>query len=171
MDISNRSPIRIAIRLATAKGKFTPAYGFAAHAAEVEVDTLTGEVRLVKMSTFHDCGYPLNPRIVEGQIDGNVSTGQGQALTENILLRDGLVFNPSFLGYGIPTTMETPEVERGDVRSIEPKGPFGAKEVGEGAIAGTLAAIANAVHDACGVRITSLPISPEQVLKGLHEAR
>lgn len=153
--------------LSTARGNFTPAYGFAVSAAEVEVDTLTGEVRLVQMSTFHDCGYPLNPLIVEGQIDGNVSTGQGQALTEDVLIQDGLVFNPNFLGYGMPTTVETPQVARGEVLSIEPKGPFGAKEVGEGSIAGTLAAIANAVHDACGVRITSLPITPEKVLRGL----
>lgn len=156
--------------LSTAKGKFTPAYGFAVSAAEVEVDTLIGTVRLVRMSTFHDCGYPLNPLIVEGQIDGNVSTGQGQALSEDIVLREGRVFNANFLGYGMPTAVETPETTRGEVLSIEPKGPFGAKEVGEGSIAGTLAAIANAVHDACGVRITSLPITPDKVLKGLHRA-
>ena len=154
--------------LATAKGKFTPAYGFAAHVAEVEVDTLTGEVRLVQMTAFHDCGFPLNPLIVEGQIDGNVSTGQGQALTEDLIIRDGLVFNPNFIGYGLPTILETPEVIRGEVCSIEPKGPFGAKEVGEGAIAGVLGAVANAVHDAVGVRIKSLPITPEKVLGALE---
>ncbi len=153
--------------LATTKGRFTPAYGFAAHVAEVEVDTLTGQVELIAMTTFHDCGFPLNPMIVEGQIDGNVSTGQGQALTEEIVLREGQVLNPSFLDYALPTALETPEVRRGEVYSIEPKGPFGAKEVGEGAIAGALAAVANAVHDAVGVRIKSLPLTPDKVLKAL----
>jgi putative selenate reductase molybdopterin-binding subunit len=150
--------------LARAKGRFTPAYGYAAQVAEVEVDTLTGEVRLVQVTTFHDCGFPLNPLIVEGQIDGNVSMGQGQALCEDVILREGQVFNPSFLTYALPVSLTQPRAARGEVASLEPKGPFGAKEVGEGSIAGMLAAIANAVHDAVGVRLTSLPIAAEKIL-------
>jgi CO/xanthine dehydrogenase Mo-binding subunit len=157
--------------LAKAKGRLTPAYGYAAHVAEVEVDTLTGEVRVVNLTAFHDCGFPLNSLIVEGQIDGNVSMGLGQALKEEVLLRDGQVFNPSLLAYLTPTSLEMPQMQRGHVVTNEPKGPFGAKEVGEGAIAGVLAAVANAVYDATGARITSLPITAEKVSQALLEKK
>ena len=153
--------------LATAKGRFTPAYGYAAHVAEVEVDTLTGEVRVANLTAYHDCGFPLNRLIVEGQIDGNVSMGIGQALKEEVLFQEGQVFNPSLLEYLMPTSLETPQMKRGEIVTNEPKGPFGAKEVGEGAIAGVLAAVANAVYDAVGVRIKSLPITSEKVLDAL----
>lgn len=154
--------------LATAKGRFTPAYGYAAHVAEVEVDTLTGEVRVANLTAYHDCGFPLNRLIVEGQIDGNVSMGIGQALKEEVLFQEGQVFNPSLLEYLMPTSLETPQMKRGEIVTNEPKGPFGAKEVGEGAIAGVLAAVANAVYDAVGVRIKSLPITSEKVLDALE---
>ncbi|MBI4318114.1 MAG: molybdopterin-dependent oxidoreductase [Chloroflexi bacterium] len=157
--------------LAKAKGRWTDAYGFAAHAAEVEVDTETGEVKLLKTTTFHDCGFPLNRQIVEGQVDGCVSNGQGQALTEGIDIEDGAIFDPSFLTYGMPTALETPEVVDGLVETLDPGGPFGAKEVGEGALAGLLGAVGNAVHNATGVRIKSLPITPDKVLRALEEQR
>ncbi|NMB35829.1 MAG: molybdopterin-dependent oxidoreductase [Firmicutes bacterium] len=155
--------------LAKAKGLFTGAYGFAAQAAEVEVDTLTGLVRLVKAVTFHDCGFPLNKTVVEGQIHGCVSMGAGQALSEEVHLEKGQLFNPSFLHYQLPIALDTPESAEGLVATIEPSGPFGAKEVGEGCVAGILGAIANAVHDAIGVRIYSLPITPEKVLRALKK--
>jgi CO/xanthine dehydrogenase Mo-binding subunit len=155
--------------LAKAKGHFTPAYGYAAHVAEVEVDTLTGEVEVVKLTAYHDSGFPLNRLIVEGQIDGNVSMGLGQALKEEVLLREGQILNPSLLSYLVPTSLETPQMQRGHVVTNEPKGPFGAKEVGEGAIAGVLAAVANAVNDAAGARIKSLPISPDKVLRAMQK--
>lgn len=153
--------------LAKAKGLFTGAYGFAAQAAEVEVDTLTGRVKLVKAVTYHDCGYPLNKTVVEGQIHGCVSMGAGQALSEEVHLEKGQLFNPSFLHYRLPIATDTPESVEGLVATIEPSGPFGAKEVGEGCVAGILGAVANAVHDAIGVRIYSLPITPEKVLRAL----
>ena len=153
--------------LAKGKGLFTGAYGFAAQAAEVEVDTLTGRIRLIKAVTFHDCGYPLNKIIVEGQIHGCTSMGAGQALSEEIYFEKGQLFNPSFLSYQLPISLDTPESVEGLVATIEPSGPFGAKEVGEGCVAGILGAIANAVHDAAGVRIYSLPITPEKVLHAL----
>ncbi len=155
--------------LAKGKGLFTGAYGFAAQAAEVEVDTWTGKVRLVKAVTFHDCGYPLNKTIVEGQIHGCASMGAGQALSEEIYLQKGQLFNPSFLTYRLPISTDTPESVEGIVASLEPSGPFGAKEVGEGSVAGILGAIANAVHDATGVRIKSLPITPDKLLPALLE--
>lgn len=153
--------------LAKAKGRWTDAYGYAAQVAEVEVDTATGIVKLVKATTYHDCGFPLNPMIVEGQVHGCVSMGQGQALSEELILEGGQVLNPSFMDYRLPISLDTPQTEGGPVDSIEPKGPFGAKEVGEGVVAQTLAAIANAVYDAVGVRVTSLPITPEKILNGL----
>ncbi|MDO9536362.1 MAG: molybdopterin-dependent oxidoreductase [Bacillota bacterium] len=153
--------------LAKGKGLFTSAYGFAAQAAEVEVDTLTGKVTLVKAVTFHDCGFPLNKTIVEGQVHGCVSMGAGQALSEEVFLENGQCFNPSFLSYQLPISLDTPESVDELVATIEPSGPFGAKEVGEGSVAGILGAIGNAVHDAIGVRFYSLPITPEKVLRAL----
>ncbi len=157
--------------LAKGTGRWTDAYGFNAQVAEVEVDTETGLVKLLRATTFHDCGQPLNPQIVEGQVNGCVSTGQGQALLEQIVYDKGRVVNPTFLDYRLPTTMDTPETAGGSVESFEPAGPFGAKEVGEGVVAQTLAAIANAVYDAVGIRITSLPITPDKVLAALAEKK
>ncbi|MBI3089106.1 MAG: molybdopterin-dependent oxidoreductase [Candidatus Tectomicrobia bacterium] len=157
--------------LAKGKGRWTDAYGFAAQISEVEVNTVTGAVKLLRVTTAHDCGYPLNSNIVEGQIDGNVHMGLGQALHENIELHDGQLFNPSFLSYAFPTISDTPEVVNELIHTYDPKGPFGAKEVGEGVVAGMLASIANAVADALGVRIRELPITPEKVLKALEQKR
>ncbi len=154
--------------LAKGKGLFTSAYGFAAQAVEVEVDTLTGKVRVLRAATFHDCGFPLNKTIVEGQVQGCVSMGMGQALSEEIVLEKGQLFNASFLNYRLPIATDTPETLDDVVESLEPNGPFGAKEVGEGSVAGMLAAVANAVHDAVGVRIYSTPITPEKVLSALE---
>ncbi|KUO70993.1 MAG: hypothetical protein APF81_13650 [Desulfosporosinus sp. BRH_c37] len=155
--------------LAKAKGLFTSAYGFATQAAEVEVDTLTGEVTLVKAVTFHDCGFALNKTIVEGQVQACMSMGQGQALSEEIVLEKGQVLNPSFLNYRLPISLDTPEVIDKLVETLEPNGPFGAKEVGEGAVAGMLAAVANAICDATGVRIHEMPIRAEKLLAALEE--
>lgn len=155
--------------LAKGKGLFTSAYGFAAQAAEVEVDTVTGRVRLLKAVTYHDCGFPLNKTIVEGQVQGCVSMGAGQALSEEIILEKGQLFNPSFLTYRLPLAPDTPESLDKTANTLEPNGPFGAKEVGEGSVAGMPGAVANAVHDAIGVRINSLPITPEKVLRALEQ--
>jgi CO/xanthine dehydrogenase Mo-binding subunit len=153
--------------LAKAKGHFTDAYGFAVQVAEVEVDTQTGLVKILKTVTYHDCGFPLNLSIVEGQVHGNVSMGLGQALWEEILLEGGQVQNPTFLDYRAPLATETPEMISGMVETRDPGGPYGAKEVGEGSISGILAAVANAVYDATGIRFTRLPITPEKVLEAL----
>ena len=149
-------------------GLFTSAYGFAVQAAEVEVDTVTGEMKLINSVTCHDCGFPLNSSIVEGQVHGCASMGQGQALTEEIVLEKGRLFNANFLEYKLPISLDTPEITDKLLETLEPNGPFGVKEVGEGSVAGMLAAVANAVYDAVGVRVTSLPINPEQILKDLQ---
>ncbi len=156
--------------LAKAKGHFTDAYGFAVQVAEVEVDTKTGLIKVIKTVTFHDCGFPLNRSIVEGQVHGNVSMGLGQALWEEIVLEGGQIQNPSFLDYRTPLAIETPFMISGMVESRDPGGPYGAKEVGEGSISGVLAAVANAIYDATGIRFTQLPITPEKVLGALKSS-
>ncbi len=153
--------------MAKAKGRFTDAYGFAVQGVEVEVDTHTGRIRILKTITFHDCGFPLNRSIVEGQVHGNVSMGIGQALGEEIILDEGQIQNPSFLDYQTPLATEIPQMIGGVVETLDPGGPFGAKEVGEGSISGILAATANAIYDAIGIRFRSLPITPEKILEGL----
>ena len=156
--------------LSTAKGRWTEAYGFAAQLAEVEVDTWTGKVRVLRLVTYHDCGFALNPQIVEGQIEGCVSMALGQTLQERVDLREGQMFNPDFIHYRMPLTLDTPEMVSGMIHSDEPQGPFGAKEVGEGAVSGVMAAVANAVYDAVGVRVTRLPITPARILGKLSRA-
>ncbi len=155
--------------LAKAKGRLTDAYGFAVQVAEVEVDTQTGRTKVNKTVTFHDCGFPLNRSIVEGQVHGNVSMGLGQTLWEEVVLEGGQIQNPSFLNYRATLATETPNMVSEMVETIDPGGPFGAKEVGEGSISGVLAAIANAIYDATGVRFTQLPITPVKVLEALRE--
>jgi CO/xanthine dehydrogenase Mo-binding subunit len=153
--------------LAKAKGHLTEAYGFAVQVAEVEVDTLTGQIKVIKTVTFHDCGFPLNRSIVEGQVHGNVSMGIGQALWEEVVLEKGQIQNPTFLDYRPPLATETPTMISEMVETHDPGGPYGAKEVGEGSISGMLAAIANAVFDAIGIHFRKLPITPEKVLEAL----
>jgi 4-hydroxybenzoyl-CoA reductase subunit alpha len=147
----------------------SPSYSYSAQVAEVTVDPETGRVKVERIIAAHDCGRALNPLTVEGQIEGSVYMGLGQALQEEMLWNHGRLMNPSLLEYRIPSTLETPEIESILVESNDPEGPFGAKEAGEGSLAATIPAIANAVYDAVGVRINSLPITPEKILAALRE--
>jgi 4-hydroxybenzoyl-CoA reductase subunit alpha len=147
----------------------SPSYSYSAQVAEVSVDTETGRVRVHRIVAAHDCGKALNPLTVEGQIEGSVYMGLGQALQEEMIWNQGRLMNPTLLEYRIPSTLETPEIESIIVESNDPEGPFGAKEAGEGSLAATIPAIANAIYDAVGVRITSLPITPEKILAALRE--
>ena len=149
-------------------GNFAPNYSFMTQAAEVEVDLRTGRVKLLKMVTAHDCGTPINPMLVEGQLEGSVVGGMGQALYENVIVEKGQVMNPSFLDYGFPTFMEMPEIEAIEVETDDPIGPFGAKEAGEGTQLSPAPAIVNAVYDAIGVDFMELPITPEKILDALE---
>jgi 4-hydroxybenzoyl-CoA reductase subunit alpha len=149
----------------------SPSYSYSAQVAEVTVDPETGRVRVDKIVAAHDCGRALNPLTVEGQIEGSVYMGFGQALQEEMIWEKGRLMNPSLLEYRIPSTIENPEIESIIVESIDPEGPFGAKEAGEGSLAATIPAIASAIYDAVGVRINSLPITPEKVLEALQEKR
>ncbi len=149
----------------------SPAYSYSAQVAEVSVDEETGEVTVHKVWAAHDCGRALNPVAVEGQVIGSVWMGLGQALEEEMVWKDGLLMNPGLLEYRSPSSAESPEIECAIVESIDPEGPFGAKEAGEGSLAATIPAIANAIYDAVGVRLREAPFTPERVLAGLRAKR
>ncbi len=146
----------------------SPAYSYSAQVAEVSVDEETGEVTVHKVWAAHDCGRALNPVSVEGQIIGSVWMGMGQALTEEMVWKDGMLMNPGLLEYRSPSAVESPEVEPIIVESIDPEGPFGAKECSEGSLAATIPAIANAIYDAVGIRLHESPFTPERVLAALR---
>jgi 4-hydroxybenzoyl-CoA reductase subunit alpha len=149
----------------------SPAYSYSAQVAEVSVDEDTGEVTVHKVWAAHDCGRALNPVSVEGQIIGSVWMGMGQALTEEMVWKDGMLMNAGLLEYRSPSSVESPEVEPIIVESIDPEGPFGAKECSEGSLAATIPAISNAIYDAVGVRLHESPFTPERVLAALRAKR
>ncbi|MBV8892468.1 MAG: molybdopterin-dependent oxidoreductase [Acidobacteria bacterium] len=146
----------------------SPAYSYSAQVAEVSVDEDTGEVTVHKIWASHDCGRALNPVAVEGQIVGSVWMGLGQALEEEMVWKDGLLMNPGLLEYRSPSSAESPEIEAIIVESIDPEGPFGAKECSEGSLAATIPAIANAIYDAVGIRLRESPFTPDRVLAALR---
>jgi 4-hydroxybenzoyl-CoA reductase alpha subunit len=152
-------------------GNFAPNYSFMTQAAEVEVDLHSGRVKLLKMVTAHDCGRPINPMLVEGQLEGSVVGGMGQALYEDVIVEKGQVMNPSFLDYGFPTFLEMPEIEAIEVVTDDPIGPFGAKEAGEGTQLSPAPAIVNAVYDAIGIDFMELPLTPAKILAALKEKK
>jgi 4-hydroxybenzoyl-CoA reductase alpha subunit len=147
-------------------GLVSPAFSFGAQVAEVEVDPDTGLITVEKMTTAHDCGVVINPMGVEGQLEGSVHMGLGYALCEQFHMRDGQTLNTTFLDYKIPAAEDMPPGESFCVDTYEPKGPFGAKEAGEGLVSPTAPAIAEAVYHATGYRCLDLPITPEKILRG-----
>jgi 4-hydroxybenzoyl-CoA reductase alpha subunit len=149
----------------------SPSYSFGACVAEVKVDTETGKVKILKIWGAHDCGKAINPLAVEGQLEGSWHMGIGQAISEEMKYYKGLIVNNNFLDYKIPTSMDTPDIATNIVETNDPEGPFGAKECGEGALHPILPAIANAIYDAVGVRITKLPIKPEDILNELKRTK
>jgi 4-hydroxybenzoyl-CoA reductase alpha subunit len=155
----------------------SPAYSFTAHLAEVEVDFETGEIHVPKLWIAHDCGRAISPVQVEGQIEGSTYMGVAELQMEDQGIytdpahpEAGLHMRPSLLEYTIPTSLDTPEFEAMIVESIDPEGPYGAKEAGEGPLHGSLPAVANAFHDATGVWLTKLPFTPARVLAALRAA-
>jgi xanthine dehydrogenase molybdenum-binding subunit len=135
--------------------------------AEVEVDTETGEVKVLKLTSAFDVGRAINPDLVEGQITGGAVMGLGFALTENLLLRDGQILNSSFADYRLLRACDVPEIVPIIVESNEPTGPFGAKGIGEGCMVNVASAISNAICHATGVRLTDLCMTPNLILQGL----
>ena len=150
-------------------GNVSPGYSFAAQAVEVEVDTETGQVALVDSFMADDCGKALNPMAVHGQTSGATAQGIGWALYESYQYQDGRLANADFADYTMPTADALPELRSAIVECHEPNGPYGAKGASETAVGPAPGAIANAVYDAVGVRINSLPITPEKVLQALKE--
>jgi CO/xanthine dehydrogenase Mo-binding subunit len=138
---------------------------------ELTVDEETGEIDLHDVWIAHDVGRAINPLLVEGQVEGSVYMGIGEALMEAQVFRKGLHKQPSMLEYKSPTTLETPEIHTLLVETDDPEGPFGAKEAGQGPLLPVIPAIANAVYDAIGIRVDEIPIDPEKILKGLELKR
>jgi len=149
----------------------SPCYSYSACVVEVDVDVDTGEVKPREIWIAHDVGRALNPLLVEGQVEGSVYMGLGEVLMEEQVFRKGVHKAPSMLEYKSPTTLETPEIHTILIETDDPEGPFGAKEAGQGPLLPVIPAVANAVHNAVGVRIDEIPISPDKVLKALDLKR
>jgi len=146
----------------------SPAYSFSSSVCECRVDCETGKVKINRFTDFHDCGTPINPQSVHGQVEGAVVMGSGETIMEDVCYDDkGCILNPNLHDYLLMTIKDAPEIFSGIVDSYEPEGPYGAKEVGEGATLPVLAAVAHAIANATGVWIKDLPITPEKILKAL----
>jgi CO/xanthine dehydrogenase Mo-binding subunit len=145
------------------------AYTFGAQAVEAEVDEVTGAVRVLRVWSAHDVGRAINPRMVEGQIQGGFVQGMGYALTEEMQWDEsGRLTNPTLMDYKVPTALDAPlEIHPLIIEDPEPSGPFGAKGVGESGLIGAAASIANAIANATGKRVHQLPMTPERVLDAL----
>ncbi|GAC1549716.1 MAG: molybdopterin-dependent oxidoreductase [Beijerinckiaceae bacterium] len=152
-------------------GRPWQAYVFGCQVAEVEVDTVTGEVQVLGIWAAHDVGRAVNPRGVEGQIEGGIVQALGQGLMEDYQLDQGRTTTPGFAKYILPTSLDVPHVTSIIVEDPDPIGPLGVKGIGEPAMVPTIPAVMNAIYDAIGVRITSLPATPERVLDALAAKR
>jgi CO/xanthine dehydrogenase Mo-binding subunit len=146
----------------------TPTYSYSAAVVELVADRETGLVRIEKVWIAHDIGRSINPLLVIGQIEGSVYMALGEALMEEQVFRKGLHKLPSMLDYKSPTTLEMPPVESILVETLDPEGPYGAKEVGQGPLLPVIPAVANALFDALGVRIDEVPITPDKVIAALE---
>jgi 4-hydroxybenzoyl-CoA reductase subunit alpha len=149
----------------------TMGYSYSAQVVEVSVDEDTGVVTVDKVWVAHDCGKALNRLTVEGQVQGSVWMGMGQAMSEETAYHEGLLITGNMLDYRVPTIQDSPPIEVGIVESNDPHGPFGAKEAGEGSLAAFLPALTNAIADAVGVRFNTLPVTPDRVFAALEKRR
>jgi len=147
----------------------TMGYSYSAQVIEVSVDEETGVVTVDRVWVAHDCGKALNRLSVEGQVQGSVWMGMGQAMSEETGYHDGLLVTANMLDYRVPTIQDSPPIEVGIVESNDPHGPFGAKEAGEGSLAAFLPALTNAIADATGLRFNDLPVTPDRVFAALEK--
>jgi len=148
----------------------SPAYSFGTSVCELAVDIETGKVQIERFTDFHDCGTPINPRAVHGQVEGAIVMGASETILEDVQFDEqGRLLNPDLHGYLIMTIKDAPEIFSGIVDSYEPRGPYGAKEIGEGSTLPVLGAVAHAIANATGVWIKDLPITPEKILRELHK--
>ena len=148
----------------------SPAYSYGSSVCECSVDLETGKVRIEKFTDYHDCGIPINPQAVHGQVEGAIVMGTGETIMEEVVYDEkGNILNPNLHDYLLMTAKDVPEIFSGIVESYEPEGPYGAKEVGEGATLPVLAAVAHAIENATGIWMKELPITPEKILKALKK--
>lgn len=152
----------------TGVADISPTYSFAAHAAEVEVDLDTGKIRVLDYVATHDAGVAINPLAVEGQIIGGVVMGLGAALGEELIDEGGRVVNPAYINYALPRAADVPTVRPIVLGLPDPRGPYGAKSVGEISLNPVPAVIANAVAHATGRRIREIPLTPDRVLAAIR---
>lgn len=152
-------------------GRPWQAYVFGCQVAEVEVDTLTGEVQVLGVWAAHDVGRAVNPRGVEGQIEGGIVQALGQGLMEDYRTEQGHTTTPGFAKYILPTSLDVPHVTSIIVEDPDPIGPLGVKGIGEPAMVPTIPAIMNAIYDAVGIRVFDLPATPEKVLELMRRKR
>ena len=146
----------------------SPAYSYSACVVDLDVDTRTGLIHVNRVWIAHDVGRAINPLLVEGQVEGSVYMGLGEALMEEQTFRKGLHKWPSMLEYKSPTFLDMPEVETFIVETIDAEGPYGAKEAGQGPLLPVPPAVCSAVHDAIGVWIDEIPVTPEKVIEALR---
>ena len=151
-------------------GNYSAAYTWGCHGVEVEVDTETGEVRILYYVAAHDVGRAINPLLLRGQVYGAAVMGVGFALMEEMVYRQGKLVNPNLRDYKVLTAADTVPVQPIMVELPDASGPYGAKGVGEPGLVPTAPAIANAIYDAVGIRLHKLPMKPEKVLRALREA-
>jgi len=163
------NPKTTPIDFRTGEGNVSGSYGFEAQIAEVEVDTDTGNVKVLELWDAHDIGKAINPQSVESQIEGSLAMGIGYTFYEDLRFKNGRVLNANFAGYRVPRSIGMPKMTTIMVETDELEGPFGAKGMGEASLLPTAAAIANAVEDAIGVRIKELPITADKIIKALKE--
>jgi 4-hydroxybenzoyl-CoA reductase subunit alpha len=150
----------------------SPAYSFAAQISQVEVDEETGQVMVTNVWDVHDCGTVINPSLLHAQVEGALFMGMGEAMYEQCVFDDkGKPLNANLGEYRVPTALDVPQVFSELVDSYEPAGPWGVKEVGEGATLPTMGCYANAIYDAIGVRLYDLPLTPEKVWRAIQERK
>jgi CO/xanthine dehydrogenase Mo-binding subunit len=166
-----KAPFRDLNQFERVEGKVFPDFTFGSHAAEVMVDEETGKVQVLKLASCFDVGRAINRASAEGQVEGGAIYGLGYAMTEEVILKDGVTLTPSFSEYLLPTTLDIPDLQTILLESGEGAGPFGARGIGEPSVCSVAPAISNAVCDAIGVRIRDLPLTPEKVFQALKNQR
>jgi CO/xanthine dehydrogenase Mo-binding subunit len=153
----------------TGQGKVFPDFTFGSQAVDVEVDEATGEVAVLALAACYDVGRAINRNSVEGQMEGGAAMGLGYALLEEDRVAEGITLTPNLMTYLIPTALDVPDVTTIVLESGEGMGPWGARGIGEPAMVPTAPAIANAVRDAVGARLTRLPITPERLWRAMQD--
>lgn len=150
----------------------SPAYSYCAQISEVDIDEETGQIKVLDVWDVHDCGKVINPALLHAQVHGALFMGMGESIWEQVLFdQNGKILNPNLAEYRLPTALDMPKIHSGLIDSYEPAGPWGVKEVGEGSTNPTMGCFANAIYDAMGVRVNSLPLTYEKVWRALKEKR